>query len=125
MDLLDYTMVGLSVIALIMAVANGFVRRVSRANRVVPIFLQLGLLGLMFMPLLHGFPTEWFQLLVLTIVWSLCAFASSFMLYRSPVKISRFLGTTQFAEGAAALFGTAAGYVGSCYAYYGHFVWAP
>ncbi len=124
-DLLQDMLIGLNALAWVMAFVNGFTSRVSRANRLVPIFLQLGLVALMFMPLLHGFPTEWFSLLVLTAIWALCTFIFSIRLYRSPVRVSKLLGTTQIAEGMTVLFSTAAGYIGSCYAYYGHFVWSP
>jgi len=125
MDVLDYTPTSLLVVSGIIALANGFVRGISRVNRLLPIFLQLGLLGLMLMPLLHGFPNEWFSLFVLTAIWSLGTVFFSFMLYKSPSRISRLLGATQFTEAVAALFTTAAGYIGSCYTYYGHFACSP
>jgi len=129
-DLLDVALVGLMGITAIMSLVNGFATAVSRTNCLVPVFLQLGLLGVMFVPRLHGFPSEWFKDLVLVAVWSLCAAISSFRLFRSPVRISKLLGIAQFAEGVFLLFSTAVGYLGSCYAYptyptYGHFVWTP
>ena len=124
-DLLQGALFGLFVITGIVALVNGFVGRVSRVDRFVPIFLQLCLLVLMFMPLLHGFPSEWFSLLVLTAIWSLGAAVFSFRLYRSGVIVSRVLGISQFVECLTALFAMSAGYVSSCYTFYGHFVLRP
>ena len=124
-DLLQYAFIALAVVTGTLSLLNGFANGVSHTNCLVPVFLQLGLLGLMFVPLLHGFPTEWFWLLKLVAVWTLCAVIFSWRLYRSPVRVSKLLGVAQFSEGVTMLFSTVAGYVGSCYTYYGHLVWAP
>ncbi len=124
-DLLEDVLIGVFVFSCVTALVNVFMRRISRTDRLVPIFLQISVLAIMLLPMLHGFPNEWFSVLRFTGVWSLCAIAFSLRLYRSPVKSAKLLAVSLFVESIAALFTAAAGYIGSCYIYYGHFVWSP
>src|SRR5436190_1821973 len=121
-DLLQNALFGLLAITCVMALANGFAPKTSRVDRMVPIFLQFGLVGLMLMPRWHGFPSEWFSVLALTTIWSVCTVIYSLKLYRSAVVVSKFLGVTQFVESLTALSVVVVGYIGSCYTYHGHFV---
>ncbi len=99
-------------------------RKLPRIHRIFPIVWQIAFL-VTFIPMLHGFPREWFFVLVITFIWSVAALISSYFLYRQSVMPAKILAFFQFIQSVSAVLITAVGYIGACWRYYGHVVWNP
>jgi hypothetical protein len=100
-------------------------RRLSAIHRLVPIVLQIAFFALFFFPLLHGFPSEWFMVLLYTFLWSGLALISSYFLYQQPFRLTRILALFQFFQAVSAFLLAALHYVSACWWSYGRIVWNP
>jgi hypothetical protein len=94
-------------------------------DRFSSIILQIFIAVISVLPLLHGSPEEWFEILALVFCWSLFAFTSSYRLYRFPIRTLKILAFSQFVETVANLMLALLNYADACYSWRGHFIWNP
>ena len=90
------------VVCLALSIRTFFMKLVF-FDRFSPIILQLLIAVISVLPLLHGSPDEWFEVLVIVFCWSLFALVSSYRLYRLPIRTLKILGFLQFVETVANL----------------------
>jgi hypothetical protein len=95
------------------------------ADRYLPVMLQVFIIVVALIPSLHGHPSELFVPMILTVVWSVIAIASSYRLYRLRARTLRVLGVSQFVESVGTVGLAILGYAHACYFYYGNLVWRP
>jgi hypothetical protein len=110
--------------AVLLSIWNAF-RRLSPLDRFSPLGLQIIGFLLTAAPFTHGFPSENFKILVWIFFWFLLSVSYAGHLTFSPDTSSRILAFVLFVESASLLTDVFLDYAGSCYWYYGHFVWNP
>jgi hypothetical protein len=97
-------------------------RKLPPVDRFFPVFWQIVLGVIFFLPFTHGFPAEEFRILIFTTLWSIPALVVSYRLYGIPARLTQVFAFLQFVETVCVFLQSALHYISACWRYYGHIV---
>jgi hypothetical protein len=112
------------IISIVVAFGNIF-RKLAVMDRILPLGLQIILIWLCIVPLMHGFPGEYFRLMTWALVWAIPALICIVEFYLFRNLYSKLLALALFIEIASMITFDFYNYANACYWYFGHFVWNP